>query len=291
MTYELAIGDRTYSSWSLRGWLPFDKWDLPVTLRRARLYTEELPRLLADFAPARLVPAMKHAGAVVHDTLAIAETLAERHPDRQMWPADATRRAEARSLVAEMHSGFGALRGACPMNLAHAWEGFAASDAVLADCARMDMLWCRALDRSGGPWLFGQYSLADVFFAPAATRFATYGLPRSAQADAYVERHLADPSLRRWRAMGRAENHHQPTYDMPLKQAPWPGPTPLPAHAVEAVEAGPSVNDTCPYSGRPVTDFLALDGRVYGFCNRFCRDKTLADPAVFPRFMELLPEG
>lgn len=285
MTYDLAIGDRTYSSWSLRGWLPFAKWDIPVRCHTARLYTDELPELLKDFAPSRLVPAMKTDGHVVFDTLAIAEWLAESHPDRQMWPANPGLRAIARSITAEMHSGFGALRGACPMNLAHAWIGFEPSPEVVADCQRVEALWKWALDASGGPWLCGDYSVADVFFAPVATRFATYGLPRGDVSDAYIARHLSDPAFRQWRAMGRAENYHQPTYDMPLEQAAWPGPAPLPA---TAVNEGPSVNATCPYSGKPVTHFLSLGDRIYGFCNAFCRDKTVADPEAWPKFMELV---
>lgn len=285
MTYDLAIGDRTYSSWSLRGWLMFAKWDIPVRVHTARIYTDELPRLLADYAPARLVPAMKRDGIVVHDTLAMAETLAEAHPDKAMWPADPAWRAMARSMVAEMHAGFGALRAACPMNLAHAWGGFEPDADVRADCARIETLWDRALDASGGPWLFGAYSLADAFFAPVAMRFAGYGLPRGPLADAYVTQHLADAEFRRWRAMGRAENYHQPSYDMDLPRLEWPGPAPDPA---TPVGDGPSENDACPYSGKPVTHFLVHGATTWGFCNAFCRDKTVADPMAWPAFARLV---
>ena len=285
MTYELAIGDRTYSSWSLRGWLMFAKWDITVRVRTARLYSDELPQLLKDFAPARLVPAMKKDGIVVHDTLAMAETLAEAYPERNMWPAQASARATARSITAEMHSGFGALREACPMNLAHTWAGFEPSPEVLADCARIEELWQRALTHSDGPWLFGDYSLADVFYAPIATRFATYDLPRGAVAARYIDTVLSDRTFRQWRAMGLAENHHQPFYDMPLAKGDWPGPEAVPARAVEG---GPAENDACPYSGKPVTHFLETGGRVYGFCNAFCRDKTVADPEAWPRFTDML---
>lgn len=285
MTYELAIGDRTYSSWSLRGWLPFAHWDIPVQTRTCKLYSDEVQELLKDFAPSRLVPAIKKDGIIVHDTLAIAETLAEAHPDRAMWPTDPGLRAMARSITAEMHSGFGALRAACPMNLAHSWVGFEPSEDVLADCQRIETLWETALDASGGPWLCGEYSLADVFYAPVATRFATYHLPRSERSDAYIAEHLAEPHFRRWRAMGRAQNHHQPFYDFDLDKGPWPGPQLL---AAKAVDSGPSVNESCPYSGKSVTDFLELGGKVYGFCNPFCRDKTVADPKAWPAFMALV---
>ncbi|MEM7440867.1 MAG: glutathione S-transferase, partial [Pseudomonadota bacterium] len=217
---------------------------------------------------------------------AIAEALAEAHPDKPMWPADPTLRAKARSMTAEMHSGYGALRAACPMNLAHSWVGFEPSDDVLADCARIETLWADALAVSGGPWLCGDYSIVDAFFAPVAARFATYRLPRSDLSDAYITTHLADGDFRRWRAMGRAQNHHQPFYDFDLEKDIWPGPDLISARAVDA---GPSENANCPYSGKPVTDFLELDGRIYGFCNPFCRDKTVADPAAWPAFMDLLP--
>ena len=118
MTYDLAIGDRAYSSWSLRGWLLFDAFGLPVKVRRARLYTDELPELLRSFPPARTVPAMRTpGGSVVPDTIAIAEELASRHPEAGIWPTDPHARATARALVAEMHAGFTALRSHCPMNL------------------------------------------------------------------------------------------------------------------------------------------------------------------------------
>ncbi|MCP5075148.1 MAG: glutathione S-transferase [Rhodobacteraceae bacterium] len=286
MTYDLAIGDRSYSSWSLRGWLFFSKFGIPVKSHTAKLYTDELPRLLESFKPARLVPAVKYDGVVVHDTLAIAETLNERHPEAQMWPADPGARAMARSITAEMHSGLAALRNDCPMNLLHQWEGFAPSDAVLKDCERVQELWQLARNTYGNdkPWLFGDYSIADAFFAPLASRFATYDLPRNSGAGAYINAHLNDPQFRIWRAMGIAQNHIQPVYDMGLPHLPWPGPAPLPA---KPVASGPSENTHCPYSGDPVTDYLELDGRVFGFCNPFCRDKTVADAAAWPAFLAI----
>lgn len=287
MTYELAIGDRSYSSWSLRGWLFFEKFGIPVTTRRCVLYTDEVQKLLADFAPARLVPAVKTPeGEVIGESIAILETLAERHPDAGLWPTDPAARIMARYMVAEMHAGFTALRGDCAMNLLKSYEDSAPRPEVLAELARLELIWARAHDRFGaeGPWLFGRYSGADAFFAPVATRIATYNLPVSAAAQAYVDAHLADPSFRRWRAMGRAENLVQPSYYKPYAERPWPGPAPLVAEACE----GPSLNDACPYSGKPVTHFLRLDGRVWGFCNAFCRDKTLHDPEVWPRFMAMV---
>jgi glutathione S-transferase len=281
---HIYIGDRGYSSWSLRGWLLFDAFGLPVNVRRARLYTDELPDLLKDFAPARTVPAMKTAdGAAVWDTLAMAEHLAEAHPEAVLWPADPAMRALARSLAAEMHSSFGALRGACPMNLRVAYSSYQPDESVLADLARLETLWSYALEKSGGPWLCGAYSAADAFFAPVAGRVAGYGLTVGPVAQAYVDAHLAHPSFRRWRAMGLVDGADQDFYRRDFTTRPWPGPAPLAAMPAQ----GPSVNATCPYSGKPVTDFLEAGGKVYGFCNPFCRDKTMADPEVWPAFMAI----
>lgn len=292
MAYHLAIGDRSYSSWSLRGWLMFVKFGLAPKVRRIRLFTPDFTAALADFPGTRLVPAVRFEAAgrevALWDTIAIAETLAERHPDRGFWPEEAAARVLARSMAAEMHSGFAALRGACPMNLRRAYDGFAPTEAVLADLARIEALWAMARGVAGdGPWLFGAYSLADAFFAPVAMRIAGYGLPVGAAAEAYVAAHLGDADFRRWRAMGFAEGEGQARYDLDLPRRPWPGPVPLPARAVTGARAE---NATCPFSGDPVVaDSLAeVGGRVIGFCNPFCRDKVVADPEAWPAAMALL---
>lgn len=229
MTYLLAIGDRAYSSWSLRAWLAFARFDLPVHVELGRLYTPDLPAMLARFAPARTVPALRitegDRGFEVWDSLAIAETLAERHPEVGFWPADPGARSLARSLAAEMHASFAALRAACPMNLRRAYIGFEPSAAVRADLSRIETLWRAArAQATEGPWLFGSYSLADAFFAPVAARFATYDLPASPEAEAYVAAHLADPAFLDWRAEGLADPYVQQIYDLDLPERPWPGP-------------------------------------------------------------------
>ena len=226
MTYELFLGDRTYSSWSLRGWLMFEKFGLPYRVHMVGLYDGTMARDMADMAPARLVPAMRTPeGDVVQDTLAIAETLAERHPGAGLWPADRAARALARGMAAEMHSGFAALRAECPMNLAHAYAGFEPSPAVRADLERVELLWSLARTRFGGegPWLFGAYSVADAFYAPVAARIAGYGLPVDEPARAYVAAHLADPAFRRWRAEGLTRRYDPEPYAMDLAARPWPG--------------------------------------------------------------------
>jgi glutathione S-transferase len=227
-------------------------------------------------------------GEVVGESIAILETLAERHPEAGLWPADPAARAMARYMVAEMHAGFRDLRGECPMNLGRSFSDREVSAAVMADLDRLQQIWSRASARfgTGGPWLFGAYSGADAFFAPVAARIATYALPVGAEAAAYVAAHLADPAFRRWRAMGLAEGFEQPSY-IPYygrTERPWPGPKPLAA----TLAGGPSENPACPYSGKPVTHFLRLGGRTWGFCNAFCRDKTLQDPQAWPAFMAMV---
>ena len=127
--------------------------------------------------------------------------------------------------------------------------------------------------------------MADAFFAPVAARIAGHNLPMAPEDMAYVEAHLHHPSFRRWRAMGLVHGPDQPHYLRDWPQRPWPGPVPLPARAVEGSKAE---NDACPYSGKPVSHALELDGRRFGFCNGFCRDKTVADPEAWPAFMALV---
>ena len=284
MTYDLVIGDRAYSSWSLRGWLLFDAFGIPVQTHSARLYTDELAMMLRNYFPGRTAPTMRTPdGVVVPETIAIAEELASRHPKAGIWPTDPTARAKARVLVAEMHAGFTALRSHCPMNLRVSYEDCAPPDAVLADLQRLEELWDWA-HTGPGPWLCGAYSAADAFFAPVATRIATYNLPLSAKGMDYVQAHLAHPSFRRWRAMGMADGADQDFYRRDYPQRPWPGPVPLPARAASGTQ---SENTACPYSGDPISHVLELDNRRFGFCNAFCRDKTVADPAAWPKFMAL----
>ncbi|MBC2836373.1 glutathione S-transferase [Paragemmobacter straminiformis] len=287
MTYDLVIGDRAYSSWSLRGWLLFDAFGIPVKTHLAKLYSDELPTMLRDYFPAKTAPTMRTPeGWVIPETIAIAEELATRHPDAGLWPADPKGRAVARVLAAEMHAGFSALRSHCPMNLRVSYTDCAPPPEVLADLSRLQTLWdwARAETGSTTPWLCGAYSAADAFYAPVATRIATYNLPVGPAAMDYVMAHLSHPSFRRWRAMGMVDLPDQPFYFRTYPRRDWPGPAPLPARAVEG---GGTVNSACPYSGKPVTHALELDGRRFGFCNAFCRDKTVADPGAWPQFMAL----
>ncbi len=225
MTYDLYIGDRTFSSWSLRGWLMLEKFNLPHRNHMVGLYSGTMTDDLAPLAPAILVPVLRTPdGVVVGETLAMAETLAERHPDAGLWPQDAGTRATARWLCAAMASGFNALRDACPMQLQHVNNGFLASDAVQIDLARIETLWAHAKSQTtqNGPWLFGRYSLADVFYAPIAARIIGYDLPVSDVARAYCETTINDPAFITWRAAGLKTTYDPFPYDMGTPTDPWP---------------------------------------------------------------------
>lgn len=288
MTYDLILGDYAYSSWSLRGWLLLARFGLPYRVRLLDFDAAAgVAEQLADLAPARTVPVLvTPEGVAVSDSLAMAEELASRHPEAGIWPTDPRARATARTLAAEMHAGFGALRGDCPMNLRTAYVGVTPSQAVLSDLARIEILWqhARATCAPAGPWLCGEYSAADAFFAPVAARIAGYGLQVSEHARAYVAAHLGDPAFRRWRAMGLVRGATLARYAKPYATASWPGPAPRPARAVTE---GIPENTACPYSGDPVTDLMESEGRIFGFCNPFCRDKTVADPDAWPAFVAL----
>jgi glutathione S-transferase len=226
MTYKIYIGDRSFSSWSLRGWLMLEKFGLAYNTHLVGLYTDTYREELAHLAPARTVPAMQTPeGYVLTDSLAMAETLVERHPEIDLYPRDPAARAFARSITAEMHASFMALRGDCPNMITHVWEGFKPSDAVLADVERIEYLWALARMRYGadGPWLFGQYSLADVFYAPVALRMTAFDLPISADAQHYVNAHLQDPAFLAWRKASQSESYDPWPYPMKLSRRPWPG--------------------------------------------------------------------
>lgn len=200
---RLFIGTRRYSSWSLRGWL---------AVRLARLDVEEVVIALAPqsttaikaASPTGMVPCLEHGGARIWDSLAIAEYCAELTPG--LWPADRMVRAHARSVTAEMHSGFRELRVAMPMNLGRDFAGRGRTPGCLADIARIEALWAECLEAHGGPYLFGaSFTLADAFYAPVATRFLTWKPELSAPSMAYVEAVRAHPLVAEWYDLARAE--------------------------------------------------------------------------------------
>lgn len=225
MTYTLYIGDRTFSSWSLRGWLMLEKFGLDYKTHVVGLYSGTMADELKHLPPAKTVPVMVTPdGGVLPDSMAMAETLAEAHPDIPFYPTDPKARALCRTLVAEMHSSFMDLRGECDNMLTHVWVGFKPSEGALKDIARIELLWSMARTQYGqtGPWLFGEYSLADVFYAPVTHRFTAYDLPRSDLAQAYIETQLNDPAFLNWRAEALKEVHEPFPYDLGLPKKPWP---------------------------------------------------------------------
>ncbi len=225
MSYDLFIGDKGFSSWSLRGWLLFEKFDIPFREHMTGLYTGTMKQDLAPLAPARFVPtARTPEGWVIGESIALAETLAERHPEAGIWPADPEARVFARWLVAEMHAGFTALRSACPMQLFHQYQGFDVSEMVQTDLDRLETMLGHALTHfSGeGPWLFGAYTAADAFYAPVAARIAGYNLPVSERLTAYVDTHLNDPAFKAWRAEGIKLRYDPMPYALDLPKTDWP---------------------------------------------------------------------
>lgn len=288
MSYDLILGDRAYSSWSLRAWLLFKHFGIPCGERFVSFTAGTVADQLPSLSPVRTVPTViAEDGTVISDSLAIAEELADRHPDAGLWPNDPQARAAGRSLAAEMHSGFAALREHCPMNLRCAYIGYTPPEEVTHDLSRIQKIWIHALETFGGPWLCGNYSVADAFYAPVAARIAGYGLAVETEAQTYVDAHLTDPDFRRWRAMSLIDGPDLAQYARDYERRDWPGPA---LKQAEAIETGPSENTNCPYSGKPVTHYMRMDDRVFGFCNAFCRDKTAADPEAWPAFMELYVE-
>ena len=224
MTYDLYIGDRSFSSWSLRGWLMMENFNLPHRVHMVGLYSGTMTDDLTPLHPARLVPVMQRPdGVIVGETLAMAETLAEENPKAQMWPENSGARGTARWLCAEMAAGFSALRAACPMQLLHVVQGFQPNAAVRADLTRIETLWAHAAKfKTDGKWLFGQYSLADVFFAPVCARIIGYGLPVRPSTKAYALQTLRDAAFIKWRAEGLTVLHEPVPYDLGLPTSDWP---------------------------------------------------------------------
>ncbi|NKJ48754.1 glutathione S-transferase [Burkholderia sp. SG-MS1] len=207
---KLLIGDKNYSSWSMRPWLLLKHFGLAFDEVLIHLYEPGTTAAILAHAPAGpgKVPCLiDDAGQAVWDSLAIAETLAERFPQHALWPRDAAARALARSVSAEMHSGFGELRSNMWMNIRASFPGKNATPGVLADIARIETIWRQCLDAHGGPFLFGEFGIADAMYAPVAMRFNTWQPTLSETASAYVERITALPAVQAWIDASRRETH------------------------------------------------------------------------------------
>ncbi|MEO1470434.1 MAG: glutathione S-transferase C-terminal domain-containing protein [Pseudomonadota bacterium] len=216
--YTLTIGDKAYSSWSMRGWLMLAAFDLAFEEERMAMYTDAFTAMQKARAPALSVPQLSwdEGGRRrrIWDTMAIAETLAERHPEAGLWPADPALRRLARVLSAQMHSGFGALRSAAPMNLHREGRPLIERPDGLGEAVdRLEGLWETALAEGGGPWLAGgAFSVADAMAAPYVFRLTGYllGTERSASYCARLPEH---PAVRRWRTDAAADPRRIPLYE------------------------------------------------------------------------------
>ncbi len=211
---KLYIGNKNYSSWSMRPWVLLRQAGIPfeeVLVRFDSFDTDsQFKQTLSGLNPAGKVPVLTDGELAIWDTLAIVEYVAEQYPGKQFWPKDKAARARARSVCAEMHAGFSALRSHCPQNIEAALPEVGAliwrdQPAVRADVERLVTMWSGLLQAHGGPLLFGDFSIADAYYAPVCMRLKTYGLPVPPAIAAYVERVAALPGVAAWIADAKAE--------------------------------------------------------------------------------------
>ena len=207
MSYHLIIGDKLYSSWSLRGALALELAGTPYEETLVKLNQPDTRQRLLAFSATAKVPLLQSEHGVIADSLAIAEYLNERHPDARLWPEDIAARAQARSACAQMHSGFFALRGAMPFDLSRDQALESVPLDVQVDIDRIVALWseCRLVAKDSGPFLFGRPTLADAFFAPVAVRLRTYRVEVPAESAAYIETIYQWPAFQAWQRAGLAE--------------------------------------------------------------------------------------
>lgn len=208
---KLVIGNKRYSSWSLRGWLAAKQSGLAFDEVVIPMDTPEFAAAKADPAcmPSGRVPVLWDGDVAVWESLAIIDWLADRVGRDRFWPEDGAARALARAIAAEMHAGFVELRKACPMNTGRTYPAFALTPEVERDVGRIDALWREAIHGfggEGGPYLFGAFGAADIMYAPVVTRFRTYDVPLSSTAEAYVNAVLDHPFMREWYAGADAED-------------------------------------------------------------------------------------
>jgi len=202
----LVIGNKNYSSWSLRPWLAMRVLGIPFDEKRIHLYSGTSKEEILRYSPAGRVPILHDGKTVVWDSLAILEYLAERH--RQLWPSDPGQRAKGRAVSAEMHSGFAALREHMSMNTRKRYPGKGRTSEVLADIGRIDAIWAEAQ----GPFLFGPFTAADAMYAPVVLRFRTYDV--AVRRQSYMDAMLALPAMREWIEAAEREPESIPSLDL-----------------------------------------------------------------------------
>ena len=195
---ELIIGNKNYSSWSLRPWIALKIMDIPFKETMAQLTFENHNQHLLEHSPSRKVPVLKDDDLAIWDSLAILEYIAEQFPDKRLWPAARAKRALARSISNQMHSGFGDLRNECPMNMRRTPGAIDVSKGVKRDVAQIEEIWRSALEQSSGPFLFGDFTIADAMFAPIVNRFTVYELTTDRTALFYCQTIMALPAWKEW---------------------------------------------------------------------------------------------
>ena len=205
MSLTLYVGNKRYSSWSLRPYLALAHTGLAYETKLIMLDQPTTKSEVLAVNPAGRLPVLHDGDVAIWDSIAICEYLNERAPQAKLWPADAARRARARSISAEMHAGFQALRSNMPMDLCADKSGQGHTPEALADARRVFEIWREALAASGGPFLFGTFTIADAMFAPVTTRFTTYGVELDATCRAYVDAVAALPAMVAWRRDAAAE--------------------------------------------------------------------------------------
>jgi glutathione S-transferase len=212
---KLIIGDKNYSSWSMRPWVLMRHAGIPFEEVVIELDRPDTAARIVEHSPSGRVPCLVNDdGQSIWESLAIFETLAERYADRPFWPHDAAARAHARSIASEMHGGFAELRSSMSMNIRAKCPGTGATPGALADVARIDAIWSECLTRYGGPFLFGaSFGIADAMYAPVVMRFNTYAPTLSEAASAYAERVTALPAVREWIEAAQRETHSIDKYD------------------------------------------------------------------------------
>jgi glutathione S-transferase len=205
--YILVIGNKNYSSWSLRPWLAMRQAGLPFREVRIPLYTPESKAQIRSYSPSGKVPCLVDGALAVWDSLAICEYLAERHPQAKLWPADPYARAVARSISAEMHSGFQNLRSNMSMNCRKRFPGMGRTVEVAGEIERVQRSWGEAREKhgAGGPFLFGAFTIADAMYAPVVLRFRTYAVQLNPVCREYADAILALPAMQQWLADAEAE--------------------------------------------------------------------------------------
>jgi len=203
---KLVVGNRNYSSWSLRPWLLMRRAGMDFATVDVSLDTDDGAAVMARWSPNGRVPVLHDGALIVHDSLAVCEYVADLHPGLGFWPADPAERARARSICAEMHAGFPHVRTTMPMNCRRTVRGFVPDAATRRELDRLDALLTESLERSGGPWLAGDFGVADAMYAPVASRLRTYGASVAPVVERWIDALLELPEMREWYAHAASES-------------------------------------------------------------------------------------